>query len=155
MSAGDECGGLGCGEDVAAVGVGVLGGVGRARVAQVGDGGLGRREPGEVVAAVGGDVVLGDVAVRLLDELLNVVGVEPLLGGDLLGGVVQVDPARAEGGAGAFSLVPGDRGVQPPRGAGVIRGVQVGDLLVRGVRRGASLRSGGVQLHARPPPGRS
>ncbi len=56
------------------------------------------------VVGVVADVVLGDVAVGLVGELGDEVGVEPFLGGDPVGLVVEVDAFPAGGDAGAFGL---------------------------------------------------
>jgi hypothetical protein len=58
-------------------------------------------------------------------ELGDEVGVEPFLGGDPVGGVVEVDAFEAGGDAGAFGVVAGVGGVGAPEGADVVGELQV------------------------------
>jgi hypothetical protein len=52
-----------------------------------------------------GEVVVGDRPVDADGELFDQVGVEPLLGGDAVGGVVEVDAFPAGNDAGAFGQI--------------------------------------------------
>ncbi|WP_345382080.1 hypothetical protein [Pseudonocardia yuanmonensis] len=83
------------------------------------------------LSPVGEDVEFGDLSVAVLEELFGMVGVEPLLGGDLVGRAVEVDAAGGEFAAGTVGVDPGDGGGGLPAGARVVDDLQLGGALGR------------------------
>jgi hypothetical protein len=81
------------------------------------------------LGVLGDEIVLVDLPVGVVGLAGDPLRLEPLGGGDHLGGVFQGNAPHSEGVAGAFGVVSGDGGFDPPCRSGDVGLFELSDLL--------------------------